>query len=391
MFKYIHFLLFSLLIKIIYGQNSVNYQGYRLRCPTNTNFLFGNGNNVWPATRTPGAGGAAATYSCNPNPAGGLFNTCPTAGGGATTEVLVLLDGTDAPVHVCGCCYTDYTAFLDANLPVVGAAPGDDSITMALCVNAHSDCYDSADKCQGTALADYYQRYCPLTCGICTRTTACVDLKSNCKYYLDYCEVEEYLPIMLYECSKTCGFCARKLTLDMTAPCVDTTATCASRYNLCNLPAFVTTMQNECMATCGFCVSNDTTVAASTQKTKSAPIVVPNTQTFITICKDERRDCPTLASLCNDPAHYSWLLQQCALTCNFCDEELIVEEVKPVTVVKPVIVQIHQTHSIHPHPTHQPHEPYQPHRPDPNDNYYKNHFYKNLLKISLKNRYPGNN
>ncbi|CEF67476.1 ShKT domain-containing protein [Strongyloides ratti] len=375
MFNYLTYIFIILYIKISYGQNTINYQGYILRCPTATNFLAGTGSNIWPATRVPGN---PPTYACNANPNNGFFNRCPIAGGNAQQDVLVLIDGTDAPIHVCACCYTDFNTFLQQNLPVVGADPGDDSITMNLCVNAHSDCYNSKDKCVGVALSDYYQRYCPYTCGLCTRTTACVDLKTNCKYYMDYCEVDEYLPIMLYECPKTCGFCAKKVTYDTTAPCLDTTATCQSRTHLCNIPSFVETMKEECMASCGYCESIEPKTIAPPVKPKSSPIILPNSQTFITICKDERRDCSSLKSLCNEPSHHSWLVQQCSLTCNFCDDDRVdVEEEKPITVLQPVIVKVQQTHLSHSY------------QPNPSDEYYKNYYNKNLLKIAI-NRNHGN-
>uniref|UniRef100_A0AC34GTC6 ShKT domain-containing protein n=1 Tax=Panagrolaimus sp. ES5 TaxID=591445 RepID=A0AC34GTC6_9BILA len=83
---------------------------------------------------------------------------------------------------------------------------------------------------------------------------------------------------------------------------------CPQRAFLCNNTLYYTLMTDQCPKTCGRCNGSSSTAAT----TSSSTLCVDKTKA------DGTSDCPGLTRLCNNPAYYNLMTDQCPKTCGRC-------------------------------------------------------------------------
>uniref|UniRef100_A0AC35FCM8 ShKT domain-containing protein n=1 Tax=Panagrolaimus sp. PS1159 TaxID=55785 RepID=A0AC35FCM8_9BILA len=133
---------------------------------------------------------------------------------------------------------------------------------------------------------------------------------------------------MTEQCPKTCGRCSsvvQQATTQMattamattSSPCFDKVGAngasdCPRLAYLCNDANYYKLMTEQCPKTCGRCSS--ASGGAGTPLTTAAPSnsCVDKTKA------DGTSDCPKDAYLCNNPAYYNLMTQQCPKTCGRC-------------------------------------------------------------------------
>ncbi|KAI1719114.1 hypothetical protein DdX_06240 [Ditylenchus destructor] len=191
--------------------------------------------------------------------------------------------------------------------------------------------------CHNPAMNDLVRR-CARTCKVCCEVEkfSCVDSAAaiiDCSRHKDKCKDPSWHKIMRVACEHTCGLC----DVDK---CFDAAHGCHDLRHLCDHQIFGETMRQQCALTCRQCkqttgklvvepllpttqggkgVENATQKndGTSSQQHKEILVVVrPGNET----CEDKSPHCIMHRKMCHDYRYADLLMDRCAKTCKFCDE-----------------------------------------------------------------------
>ncbi|KAI1730103.1 hypothetical protein Ddc_02783 [Ditylenchus destructor] len=191
--------------------------------------------------------------------------------------------------------------------------------------------------CHNPAMNDLVRR-CAKTCKVCCEAEKfnCVDSAAtiiDCSRHKDKCKDPSWHKIMRVACENTCGLC----DVDK---CFDAAHGCHDLRHLCDHQIFGETMRQQCALTCrqckqttgklvvepllpttqagkGFEIATQKDEGSSSQVHKEILVVVrPGNEK----CEDKSPTCILHRKMCDDYRYTDLLMERCAKTCKFCDE-----------------------------------------------------------------------